>query len=57
MNYFTGVYRYSMVFKDLVVVSQMYHIPFGSIGVLMDLRDEIVFLVYCYCISYKGLNH
>ena len=25
-------------------------------GVLMD-RDEIVFLVYSYCISYKCLNN
>ena len=31
----------------------------ASLGVLMDLGDEFVFLVhaYSYCISYKGLNN
>ena len=28
----------------------------ASFGVLMDLGDDIVFLVYSYSISYKGLN-
>ena len=28
-----------------------------SFGVLMDLGDEIVFLVYSYCVSYKELNN
>ena len=26
----------------------------ASIGVLMDLSDDVVFLVYTYCISFKG---
>ena len=29
----------------------------ASFGVPMDLGDEIVFLVYSYGISYKGLNN
>ena len=29
----------------------------ASFGVLMDLGDEMVFLVYCYYIPYKGLNN